>query len=138
LLLPALSSAREQARMVNEMAASHELMQAYTIYASDHDGRLIPGLVNSASARYRHLIVTDSFGNALDAPAVDRWPWRLAALIQYGIKGSILVNDMEPLANRDNWSLDTYPAIDWSYAVSLYPSFGLNLWNLGENSFHQE
>jgi prepilin-type N-terminal cleavage/methylation domain-containing protein/prepilin-type processing-associated H-X9-DG protein len=136
LLLPALSGARRQARMVNEMAASHELIQAYTIYATEHHGNVIPGYIDTSLPEYRDLVVSDKFGNLLDTQAADRWPWRLASYIHYGLKGSILVNEMAPLAARESWDAVTYPAPDWAYAVSLYPSFGLNMLNLGGDLYH--
>lgn len=136
ILLPTLSAARRQAYQVRELAASHELIQAYTIYSNEHKGDVIPGYINTSLPEYRQLIVADNYGNLLDSQAADRWPWRLSSYIKYGIKGSILVNDMEPLADRGNWNAIAYPAPDWSYAVSLYPSFGLNMLNLGGDLYH--
>ncbi len=135
ILLPTLSSARRSARMVNEMAASRELIQAYTIYSVEQKA-LIPGYINTTAPEFQHLVVSDVYGNTLDAQAADRWPWRLASYIKYGLKGSILVNEMEPLAERKNWDAILYPAPDWAYAVSLYPSFGLNMLNLGGDLYH--
>lgn len=136
ILLPTVSATRQHAYRVNEMAASRELIQAYTIYSTENKGWLIPGYVDTSLPKYRDLAVPDKFGRPLSTQATDRWPWRLASYIQYGIKGSILVNDMLALADDSSWNVQTYPAPDWGYAVSLYPSFGLNMVNLGGDLYH--
>jgi prepilin-type N-terminal cleavage/methylation domain-containing protein len=131
LLLPALAAARRQAKMVNEMAASHELIQAYIGYVVEHKDHLLPGYINSAARP--DLAVTDSYGNALNSLEIERWPWRLMAYLHYNLKGTILVNDMAELANRDHFNSSRYLNTDWAYAVSLFPSFGLNFLNVGGN-----
>lgn len=120
LLMPTLASARKQGRMVRELAASRQLGQAYIGYALDHNGSLMPGhFVNSEPA-------LDERGNPLSPLEVaNRWPWRLVRYINYGLFGSLLVNEQEEeLADRAS-------SIGFTYEVSLYPSFGLNFGNLG-------
>ncbi len=46
VLMPALRAARELARSSNCMANQRSLVFAYTMYAGDHDGRLVRGHVN--------------------------------------------------------------------------------------------
>lgn len=119
LLLPTLSHARRQAGMAAELAASRQLMLAYLSYAGDNRGVVIPGHTTE------NLQLTDDTGKPLSpAEAGKRWPWRLAAHIKFGIKGTLLVNEqVDVQANRS----DPF----WAYWVSLLPSFGLNYLNLG-------
>jgi prepilin-type N-terminal cleavage/methylation domain-containing protein len=119
VLLPSLGAARRQAKLVHEYAASRSLMQGYLGYAMDYKDALIPGHTDET------LDVTDDLGNPVSPPeAVKRWPWRMVAYLNCGVRGSILVNEQaKELADRQ--------APLWSYMVSLTPSFGLNYFNLG-------
>lgn len=119
ILLPTISQARKQGRMTVELAATRQLMLAYLSYAGDNRGAVIPGHTNE------NLKLTDDTGKPLSpAEAGKRWPWRLAAHIKFGIKGTLLVNEqVDVQANRS----DPF----WAYWVSLLPSFGLNYYALG-------
>lgn len=121
LLLPALTNAKKAARRTKEMSASRQLGLAYISYALDQAGRLLPGMADEAAA--------DAEGNPIRWPGNERYPWRLVPHINFGINGSILVNEQEKLARPSgNQSRE-----DWAYQVSLFPSLGLNLHFLGGN-----
>lgn len=119
LLLPSLGGARSQAKMLQELAASRQLMQGYLGYAMDNRDALLPGHTDETPD------LKDDLGYPLSpAEVVKRWPWRMVAYLNCGVRGSLLVNEQAlALADRQ--------ATFWSYYVSLTPSFGLNYFNLG-------
>lgn len=123
ILLPVVSSSRRQARMTEELAAARQLMLGYLMYTQENNGTLIPGRMDVN--QYPGMQVTDDTGKVLEKPeSPDRWPWRLMPTLHYGLWGTILVNEQAiQLADR-NQDL-------WAYFVSLYPSFGMNQYNLG-------
>ena len=51
ILLPALGEARLAAARAREMAAGSQLIRAYTIYANDHKGELLPPLLKGEDLR---------------------------------------------------------------------------------------
>jgi len=123
LLLPVVSKARRQAEMTEELAAARQLMLAYLAYTTDNRGALIPGRIDVSA--YPGMQVPDDQGHALKpAEAANRWPWRLTAYIDYGLRGTILVNERAiALADREQSM--------WAYLVSVFPSFGMNFFNVG-------
>lgn len=118
ILLPVLGQAREQAKMIREMSAARSLMLAYRMYADDHDNHVVPG--------YRASPAFDDQGNALGNPENKRYPWKLAPYTDYQLYDCLLVNkrraDIEALQSN---------GFSYSYAVSVTPSFGLNVQYLG-------
>ena len=125
LLLPALSGAREKARMVREMAASRQLAQAYVGYAMNNDSTLLPGFATGLPA-------TDERGRKITGPAAVRYPWRLVGYIDHGLRGSILVNGrMQAIREELKGLSGSSREFLWQYLVSLQPSFGLNQYYVG-------
>lgn len=125
LLLPALAAARDQAKMVTELAGSRELVHAYIGEALDHDGALLPGYVKNVTA-------TDGRGNTITGAPAERYPWRLAAYFDHGLEGAVLVNDQAAAIRREVNKLPQWQRQSaWQYYVSLEPSFGLNQFYLG-------
>lgn len=120
ITLPALAAARQQVMMARELAASRQLAQAYIGYALEHRGRLLPGMADERA--------TDGNGNIVNAPANERYPWRLAEYIGHAIDGSLLVNEQAGALATKPESMSLWM---WQYQVSLYPSFGLNYQYLG-------
>jgi prepilin-type N-terminal cleavage/methylation domain-containing protein/prepilin-type processing-associated H-X9-DG protein len=120
ILLPALSSARDQGLKVRELAAVRTLMTAYTMYADDHDGQVVPG--------YKSGTAYDETGKLLASPENKRYPWKLAPYLNYQLNGGILVNSQQE-------SIDDLIAsgANHTYAVSVAPSFGLNTQYIGGN-----
>jgi len=119
LLLPALAKAKNAARRTKELNASRQLGLAYISYALDQGGLLLPGVADEPAA--------DATGNPIRWPGNERYPWRLVPHINFGIQGSILVNQQEKLAHPSPGQARD----EWAYQVSLFPSFGLNLHFLG-------
>lgn len=125
LLLPALSGAREKARMVREMSASRQLAQAYAGYAMNNDSTLLPGYASGLPA-------TDERGRRITGPAAVRYPWRLVGYIDHGLRGSILVNGrMRAIREELKGLSGASREFLWQYTVSLQPSFGLNQYYVG-------
>ena len=117
LLMPALSAARRQAQSVRDLAALRTLMHAFHAYAGENRGRVIPG--------YWHLgQAVDDTGAAVTWPANGRYPWRLMPYLSKVVKGGILSGEQEALLGDRGGS-------DWTYRVSVHPSFGMNVYGVG-------
>ena len=124
ILLPALGRARRQARGLVELSAARQLMAAFYLYANDNDGRVLPGYYAGEAA--------DEAGNPVTFPANARYPWRLMPYLGGVLRGAILVNDqIDSLGQRD----PADPAA-WDYTASVFPSFGMNVENVGGDLVH--
>lgn len=130
ILLPSLAKARSTARATRELAAAQQLLVAYTAYANDHRGALIPGLVPAdwVSATGK-MEVLDAGGSRIIGPEARRWPWRLAPYLDYNFSGLYASNEMLAALRADK----TGPT--HTYFVSLFPSLGLNAEFLGGSEF---
>lgn len=112
ILLPSMSALRRRAASTTELAAARQMLTAWTTYATDHKGRVIPGYVATPG-------VEDEAGNELSFPTNARYPWRLAPYLDYNFRGLYL----------DPQTADAVETLDSelsTYVVSLYPSLGLN------------
>ena len=123
IALPALSNARESAKRTAELAAVRQVAMLYTVYANDCQGRVIAGHFDSSAGT---PAVKDMHGKNISPPeAAMRWPWRLMHHSGYAMFDAMFVNEqadaMDALAGNTMFD----------YYVSLYPSFGLNLYQLG-------
>ena len=128
ILLPALSSARKSAESVRALAASRSLLQAHTIYSNDFAGSVLPAYLAPADATG----VKDEFGNPIFAPVSQRWVYRLGPYFEYGWAGTTHVDTRADLLADQQAILDgPSGAFNWSYQVSVFPSFGLNLRYVG-------
>ena len=68
ILLPALSKARAQAKLVSCGARMHDLMAAITMYANDNHGNLMPFRFDNGQANYAMS------NNTANYVAVQQWP----------------------------------------------------------------
>ena len=112
VLLPALGSARERARMLIELSAARNLMLAHALYAHDSRDTLIPGYDTTASAQ-------GPGGVPLVFPETARYPWRLVPYLDGEIEQTVLVHQRASEVYDANGDLSTY-------GVSVMPSFGIN------------
>ncbi len=119
ILLPVLGYAKQHARMCRELAAARTLGHAYTANALENRGRTMPGYLATGVPGLR-----DKNGNPLATVATERYVWRLAQYIDYGVHGSALVNEQ-----AEKYADPT--ATGWAYNVSVYPSFGMNHYYVG-------
>jgi len=114
----AASSLGETAERGREMAAARALGTAWTVYATDNRGAVLPGYASGFAAE-------DPFGNPLETETVPvaakRWPWRLASYL--GNDLSALYSDGTRLTPGLNGDQEYSEVL---YEVSAYPSFGLN------------
>lgn len=111
LLLPALARARTAAKSLTGIASVRQLQAAYSVYADDYKGDLLPGYSDQ-------LIAKDKLGRRLYPPISNRYPWRLIKYVDWNWKA--LYYDREP-------ATDTYER-------SIFPRFGLNSRFLGGDS----
>jgi type II secretory pathway pseudopilin PulG len=126
--LPALGRARRAAITTRELAAGQQVMLAYTMYADDAKGVLLPGycppqwVSGSPPPGSPTLSVLDETGNEITGVPAQRYPWRLAPYMNYTFGGLY----------KDEKILKRYlQRTDYQYVISLSPSFGLNSTFLG-------
>jgi prepilin-type N-terminal cleavage/methylation domain-containing protein len=121
LLLPALGSAKNQARLTEELSAGRQLMLAVQMYADDWNGAMFPGYFTSSSA-------VDSQHQPLFFPENARYPWRIVPYLSGSMK---LIYSGVNRAYLDN--LQASSSSDYDYSVSLFPSLGMNSYFIGGN-----
>ncbi|MDX9912651.1 MAG: prepilin-type N-terminal cleavage/methylation domain-containing protein [Phycisphaerales bacterium] len=133
ILLPALGRARGAARVVRELAAAQQTMVAFTAYADDNAGSVMPGFLStSPSSRAYHgkFKVENERGESIaDVQVRQRHPWRLAPYFAYDFRGMYLDQAMLESIIEDRFN--------YEYVVSAYPSLGMNTTFIGgsANSF---
>jgi len=114
LVLPGMSHMRASARRTVELSAARQVMVGFLAYATDHNGRVMPGYHPEPT-----LLAEDESGrNMYDlGPVGARYPWRLAPYLGYDVRGLY----------ADRWVLSEFEdAANFPYLVSLYPSLGMN------------
>ncbi len=114
LVLPGMSHMRAAARRTTEISAARQLMVGFLAYATDHQGRVLPGYHPEPTLRAED----ESGSNMYDlGPVGARYPWRLAPYLDYDVRGLYV----------DRWVLSGFEdATNYPYLVSLYPSMGMN------------
>ncbi len=130
LLLPGLARARDEARALRSAVASRSLAAAWTLYANDHRGELIPGYLPITT----DASVTDEYGNEWGALIAQRWVYRLAPWFDHAMLGTTIVGEEAEFA-RDRARIHAMDNghFEWAYRMSVYPSFGLNVQHVGGN-----
>lgn len=122
LLLPAFARAKNRARMIEEVSGGRQLMLGMQMYADDHDNAMFPGYFADTAA-------VDDYGQPLSFPENARYPWRMVPYMS----GSMSV--IYSGANRAKLTqLQSQSHSDYVYAVSLFPSLGINSYFIGGNS----
>ncbi len=119
VLLPALGKAKSQAKKVNEISSARQLMLGWTLYAQDHQERVLKG--------YKHFqpgepLPIDRSGNPVPHPINSRYPWRLAPWLGKNF-GVMYANENAPLLRQFESMPDPFIA---TYAASVFPSLGIN------------
>ena len=121
IVVPVAMGARRSAARMREASGARGLMVAWTSYATDERGFVLPGYRSGLEARDENgaPIPPEAYGG--DAEVRRRWPWRLAPW---------LGDDLRRLYHGENAAtLDRLQAGDrqrFYYFASLYPSMGLN------------
>jgi prepilin-type N-terminal cleavage/methylation domain-containing protein len=121
MLLPCLGKAKNKARMIEEMSAGHQLLLAVQMFADDHEGAMFPGYVADPST-------VDDQGQPLFFPENARYPWRL---VPYLASSMDLIYSGENRAKLAQLRAQSHP--DYVYAVSVFPSLGINSYFIGGN-----
>lgn len=113
----------KQAREVTERNAARQSLVAWTNYALEHDGDLLPGYRSGLEA---FTPDGEPISAATIGVAGNRYPWRLAPYLGYNFD-VLYVNDqneyLERLRNDDYSS--------YVYTVATFPSLGINSTWLG-------
>ena len=122
VLLPALGSARDQARATTELASLRQVGYGYFAYATDHNDTLLPGNFTADRA------VEDMFGNEIPAamPSAKRYLWRLAPWLDFKLDGTFFVGAQRGLLESAVRESVGGVSPELAYRLSLAPSFGLN------------
>jgi prepilin-type N-terminal cleavage/methylation domain-containing protein len=123
ILLPAVGRCRQLARQSREYAAASQLMAAFTVYTNENRGTVLPGYTTSSSVAptpppgVRPIVVHDEKGERVYGQSARRYPWRIAPMLDYNLRGLYL----------DDKVLERYTErSDVQYAVSVSPSLGIN------------
>lgn len=116
--VPAFQSVRQRAAQATEMSAARSLAAAWTTYAHDANGQVIPG--------YRSgLPAFDEKGQSIAAETIGvaaaRYPWRLAPYLGFNFRG-LYLGDVRRLLEE----LEAGDYSNYLYQASAYPSLGLN------------
>lgn len=110
IALPVYQSVKQRAETVNEVGAARRTIAAFLSYNSDHAGRVLPG--------YGRFTASDESGNPLSFPTSGRYPWRLAPYFGYEFE-TLYVNQAAARLGK--------MGVDNAYAISVSPSFGMNV-----------
>ncbi|MCW5753084.1 MAG: type II secretion system protein [Phycisphaeraceae bacterium] len=122
ILLPALGSARNAARMARELNAARQAMVAFIAYADDNRGGVLIGYASDEMLA-RGMKVFDDAGNPLSGPIARRYPWRLAPYMGYHLNALYLKSDAIADMRREG---DLGQFADLAYLYSLFPILGMN------------
>ena len=130
IVVPVSAGARRAAARAQEAAALRTLMGAWTSYAVDEGGFVIPGYRSGLAARDEqgNPIPPESFGG--DVEPQRRWPLRLAPWLGGDLRRLYAGDNAELLEKLRSGDPSRF-----HYFVSLYPSFGMNgAWVGGDES----
>lgn len=138
ITIPALGRARQSAAQVRESAALKQFGLAYTAYAQDNRGNLLPGYtpaewVTPGAPRELTVYYADSSGQSrLYGSAARRYTWRLAPYLGYALDSIVLDKrlraEFSSLPDRPG----TRDGFQWAFGSS--PSFGINSTYVGGDS----
>lgn len=124
--LKAYRSVTDKAAMVREVSAARHLIAAYTNYAAENNGSLLPGQKVTEG-------VQDRNGQELKSVTSKRWVVRLAPYFNYAYPGTVVVNE----ALKGYRSMAGHNPIQGLeadvYIASIAPSLGLNSTFVGGN-----
>ncbi|MDZ4753382.1 MAG: type II secretion system protein [Phycisphaerae bacterium] len=118
VLFPAIGSARNRAAQVREMSTARNLMAAWTSYATENAGALLPGykLGLPAFDENGSAIVAETIG-----VAAARYPWRLAPYLSFNMRALYVDETLQTLEGLEQTDYANY-----LYQTSVFPSLGLN------------
>ena len=118
LLLPAVQKARTTAARTDEMSSARQLMIAWESYAVQYKESVLPGYKVGLRAWNESGFEIAEVSNEI---AAARYPWRLAPFLNYDFRSLYRGINTKSLAEMQQMNDGSY-----AYAVSVYPSLGLN------------
>lgn len=121
MLLPSLAKAKRKARTIEEISSARQLILAAQVYADENEDSVFPGYVTDPAAK-------DDQGNALFFPENTRYPWRLSPYLSQSFETIYCADNRRKLSELRNLDRGSYV-----YAVSLFPSLGMNSYFVGGN-----
>jgi len=131
VLIPSLGKARQAAKATREIVSAQQVMVATLLYSNDAKGAVIPGyapqwMVNGP------VVVRDNQGERLTDEVAMRYPWRMYPYMGESFRGlyeqeKVLADLLEQEATYSS------AGINYQYAVSLFPSLGINASFFGGN-----
>ncbi len=121
LLLPCLGKAKRKARMIEELSSARQLLLAAQNYSDDNDDAVFPGYVTDTNA-------VDEVGQRLSFPINARYPWRLSPYLAQSFETIYCADNRAKLADLQGQDRASYV-----YAVSVFPSLGINSYFVGGN-----
>lgn len=125
ILLPALAKARAIGKQCRELAAAKQLMTAFTVYSDSNKGSVLTGFPTRAMVN-GPMVVRDENGERIHGDEAQRYPWRLAPMLNYDFRGmyqsDAMIRDM-----RNNSAQYEQLGVSYRYVVSLFPSLGMNV-----------
>lgn len=124
ILLPSLSGARAAARQSVELGSVQQLNVAAALYINQNRDMVLPGYPPRAWVD-GPVIVTDASGRRLFGEVAQRYPWRIAPLLDYNFKGLYQSTPLLDELRRGSEQFASF-GIDGPYLMSLYPSLGVN------------
>ena len=116
---PVVSMTRKNTRMVTEISAARQSVAAYLAYAAENDGELMPGFLAGATVQFPN-------GDTGSGPEAERYPWRLAPYLRWGVDGTFILD-----VNRESVNGKAIDSSEYRYMVSLAPALGLNTYCVG-------
>jgi prepilin-type N-terminal cleavage/methylation domain-containing protein len=125
LLLPALARAKAIGKQCRELAASKQLMTAFTMYADTNKGFVLTGYPTRAMVN-GPMVVTNEVGERIFGAEAQRYPWRLAPYLNYNFRGLYGSDELlrEIFDHKGDYA---QMGVSYEYVVSLFPSLGMNV-----------
>jgi prepilin-type N-terminal cleavage/methylation domain-containing protein len=125
LLVPALAKARAIGKQCRELAAAKQLATAMVMYADASKGKILTGYPTRQMVS-GPITVMNAAGDRLFGDEAQRYPWRLAPLLNNDFRGLYQSDDMLREI-RDNQAEYARLGVSYDYVVSLFPSLGMNV-----------
>ena len=121
ILVPVAAGARRTAARMREVSALRGVLVAWTAYATEQQGWVLPGYRGGLAVRdeYGEPIPPEAYGG--DVEIRKRYPWRLAPWLDQDFR-RLYVGEHEATLE----GLKSGDRARYYYFASLYPSFGLN------------
>lgn len=143
ILLPALAQARQNARMIKELASERQLLNAWTAYATDGKDKVVPAgpqwlwvHPNPTTPAQYLLRPTDPFPSSIymiEGSAAKTWVWHLRTWTDYPIAElqidrstfeNFFARPKTPTTIQNGWA--EYGSDSAQAAFAFHPSFGMN------------